>query len=120
MNKAFPFYMLFSFDDETSVVKAFGIDAEGAAKLPEDFDYEGIVDIIEEHRFEYEFGVHDACGEIGFTSYEVPKDRVDDLMDRWRTIFVDLVGEDHVTAVKTLTLPEPFTDDEVLRGCYEA
>ena len=110
--KAFPFHILFSFDDDTTAIMAFGIDAEGAAKLPEDFECD---DIVEDNGFEYDLDVDHAYGDTGYTSYEVPKDRVDELMARWRTIFVDLVGEDHVTAVKTLTLAEPFTDEEVLR-----
>jgi len=99
----------------------FNITPEGAQKcidsvrdplddIPtwEDFDkglYDEYVDEIER-----EYGVHDMgggsedeCEAIGFNTYEVEQDRILELMNKWRDIFVSLAGEENVTQVVEIT-----------------
>lgn len=61
--------------------------------ITSDFD-DKITEQCEKHNLEHDYGVHDvACEEddlFGFTTYEVPKGKVKELMNIWKKILEDL------------------------------
>lgn len=75
---------------------------------------EGTTEAYEEFFWEMEtYGIHDfGCGGdyeyLGYYSGEIAKDKVDEVMDRWRTFF-ELFG---ITCGPVVLLPETYTSEQ--------
>ena len=48
-------------------------------------------DFIEKHNLEHKYGIHDFSGDsfsVGYTTYEVAEDKIDELMKIWKDKFI--------------------------------
>lgn len=91
MNKDTVFYFSFSQDDDSEISKSFII---------KNFDYELIenddIDWIDQvNNMEEEYGVHDwgsgpndNVNGIGYNTYEISEDKINEVMEKWRNYFI--------------------------------
>lgn len=119
MSKPGVFYMKFSFDDNTKLLCGFNITPEGVSKLQQildegDFYNEFAEPIVDE------FGVHDwssrtndAVEGIGYTSYEIELNKVDDCMYRWKTVIGEYVGDEHVSELVLIEIDNNDDDFDI-------
>lgn len=67
-----------------------------------------------------EYGVHDAFGFgdeefIGFNSYEVEEDKIDELMTKWNEWYKEFAGEENVTPVVQINENDVTSLDDFYR-----
>ena len=121
---------------DLETVRTFIISKQGYDKIVELHgaydEFSGTVLMQATEEIESEFGLHDwgtgsepdsRIEKIGFGGNEVELGRRDEMMDRWRKVFIDIVGEEAVsswveihTNVKSATdIASMSTDDESYR-----
>ena len=110
----FIFYFNFSFDDESEINYSFICSPSKLQKVDiiiQSEKYEKMVEVLES-----EYGVHDwstfpsdMIEAIGYTTYEVEKEKSLELMEKWQTFFVEKFGKENVTDI--VIVRSNFLDD---------